>query len=154
MAEQKTIIDDEGVERVIPEVLRKQKCSVCGKAIKPLWKITKDPEDWLWQECDICLEPCCSDCSDRDEKTGLIECCDCYGFKMAKEIKHQMYAVMSLDRAIEYAKTDAARDGESRYVFGNDNSGYYVSHDCPTDRRSFVRVYPNGSTEDGTISWA
>ena len=76
--EQRTIIDDEGVERIIPAAPRKQKCSVCDKALKPIFKCTPDPNDWFWRECDTCLEPCCVDCSECDEKTGLTECCDCY----------------------------------------------------------------------------
>jgi hypothetical protein len=83
--EQKTIIDDGGVERIIPEAPRKQKCFVCGKAVKPLMKCTKDPEDWIWRECDTCLELCCADCSECDEKTGLVECNDCYEGRRARE---------------------------------------------------------------------
>lgn len=90
MPEQRTIIDDEGVERVIPEAPRKQKCSVCGKTLKPSMKITKDPEDWIWRECDTCLEPCCPDCSEDidpppGEYIGSVECTDCYEGRQARE---------------------------------------------------------------------
>ena len=83
MVEQRTCIDDDGVERIIPEAPRKRNCSVCGKVIKPLMKCTRDPESWVWRECDVCGEPCCLDCSECDEETGEIECLDCYAAAVA-----------------------------------------------------------------------
>jgi hypothetical protein len=87
MSELRTIIDDEGVEREIPQAPQKQKCSVCDKAVKPMMKCTKNPEDWIWRECDYCLEPCCANCSQCDEHTGLTECTDCYESRLAVESK-------------------------------------------------------------------
>jgi hypothetical protein len=84
MSEPRTIVDDEGIERIVPEAPRKQKCSVCDKALKPLLKCTPDPDDWVWRECDFCDEPCCVACSECDEQTGLTECNDCYESRLAR----------------------------------------------------------------------
>jgi hypothetical protein len=55
----------------------KQKCADCGKSIKPIFKATRDPEDWFWLECDTCGDVFCKDCCEVDDK-GTAECLTCY----------------------------------------------------------------------------
>lgn len=47
-----------------PKLSSIQYCEICGKRLKPAMKITKDPENWIWLECDSCMEPICEECSD------------------------------------------------------------------------------------------
>jgi hypothetical protein len=63
---------------VKPFQCARQKCNDCGKAIKPIFKASKDPEDWFWLECDTCEEPFCKDCCEVDDNSGKVECFLCY----------------------------------------------------------------------------
>jgi hypothetical protein len=53
-----------------------QHCSECGKRLEPDMIIGKEPDDWLWLECDYCFEPICEKCSDSffDEYRLCVTC--------------------------------------------------------------------------------
>jgi hypothetical protein len=65
---------------------KKQKCSDCGKALKPIFKATPDPEDWFWLECDTCEELFCKECCTVDDN-GKVECFTCYQGRVIRSKK-------------------------------------------------------------------
>jgi len=52
-----------------------QKCE-CGKKVKPLMIIGKEPDDWVWPECLLCDEVVCPEC--KCEHRDEIYCSTCY----------------------------------------------------------------------------
>jgi hypothetical protein len=52
-------------------------CEGCGKAIKPIFKVSSNPETWFYLTCDTCLEEYCDKCAECDEQ-GKVQCNGCY----------------------------------------------------------------------------
>jgi hypothetical protein len=69
------------------EKTRKRACSECGKRIKPIFKATPDPLDWIFRECETCHEEFCKECSFEDETTGIVQCYTCYESSLHKRLK-------------------------------------------------------------------
>jgi hypothetical protein len=64
-------------EEVERKATREKRCSDCGKKIKPIFKPTKDPLDWMFLSCDTCSEEFCSSCCETDSN-GKCQCFTCY----------------------------------------------------------------------------
>src|ERR1035441_1888475 len=61
-----------------PFLTANQQCEECGKSIKPLFKDDpKNPDTWLWLQCDECDDVFCSEHADTDE-SGKTLCITCY----------------------------------------------------------------------------
>jgi hypothetical protein len=69
---------------VKPVIHARQKCNECGKVIKPLFKPTSHPEDWLWLDCNTCLGLFCEDCCNVTAE-GVTECRLCYQTRLARQ---------------------------------------------------------------------
>lgn len=59
-----------------PRVSAVQHCVECGARLTPLFKATRDPDDWFWLDCVRCGDPVCPDCCDVDED-GEATCTTC-----------------------------------------------------------------------------
>ena len=49
-------------------------CADCRKHMTPIFR---DGNEYLYLECDWCLEEFCEKCCERDEDTGLCKCNYC-----------------------------------------------------------------------------
>jgi hypothetical protein len=56
---------------------RAKRCSGCGRKLKPSFKATPDPLDWLFPDCDTCGDEFCPACCTVDDD-GKRECFACY----------------------------------------------------------------------------
>lgn len=63
------------------------RCGCCGGPATVLMKIGYYRDDWMILECDTCVDPVCSGCSDTDEDTGECACVDCLQTAAVRRLK-------------------------------------------------------------------
>jgi N-acetylglutamate synthase-like GNAT family acetyltransferase len=94
----------------------KEKCSDCGKALKPTSKVYGEN---FYHQCDNCLQYFCDKCSDTDEDTGKTMCLNCLeSQKRSSKIEKQMKV---------YLEGNEMPPGDEEVMQGAKGGRYYLS---------------------------